>query len=1165
MRRQLIIFALALLIIALGLAVIGPGSIWVGWAGASVLLLAAGFGLYFAWRWAGGTRTLAWQTGLAFALRLGVGVLLLVLLPLAGFKDNPVNQAGYSYSDAFNRDNQAWTLAQSDQSLGAAFSQEFSADQYGGMLSLSATLYRTLSPDAHRQWLILIVTAFVSALGVPFLFKALALYFSPAVAGLAVWIYALYPESVLLGGAQMRDPILIGLGSILLWAASDWRRLKWKSAALAVILTALMASFSWLVALPVAGIILVWWWVDFSGDLTRKQWRWLGWIAIGVLGAAALAGMAAWLRESAIWDSVLTVQNSGKIQVLYERMPVFLRSPFLLVYGLLQPVLPAAIFDASVPIWSAISIIRSIGWYALLPLLVYGLPAFFHEERGVKRGQAAWALLAFTAWAALSSFRAGGDLWDNPRYRTLLLPFLALAAAWAWTHGRIRKDAWLTRIYFCEAAFLAAFSVWYAGRSIQAFPKTSFEETLGIILVAWVVIFISGWVADALKNARTAPANLLSIESGVILRSVRTLCLLATAVSAASLYLPAAYLGVQETWFEFIRWYHHGLPGITILAALVVFAASYTPVKTILFILTRQWLTDLNRHRWLGAALLALFMLPLPVMQLVSQLGKARPYLPPLWLFGMSVVAGAAILWSLRPVKGVQRVLGAATVLFAAAYLLAMQLPRITNYPFSLDWSEGSRIYEASQVYSLLVYGVRLPLPLLDVGRAFLQGLPFLIPGLPISMHRLWLLLLEMGGMAGAGILLARRLKIKNRGIWAMFVLWVVLFLNQGPVFPHLMLVALLILALYDSQQPWKSLLWVLLASSWAGLTRLNWFPLAGSLAALLYVLETPQGKKPIWKYLLPPGVYILAGTATAVLVYLGYVQGSGNPTSDFGTSFSSILIWERLWPNASFKLGIIPGIILVSLPLVAMASARLIRSRGAWRPARLAAIAGILLVFLLGGSIVSLKIGGGNNLHNLDAFLLLLLVASSMILAERFLPDAPRAALPVRWAPAWLALVVLIPTAFALFTIQPHAQPTQASTTAALNYIQGAISRANQKGQSVLFMSERQLLAFHQVPDVKIVPEYERVVIAEMAMAENKTYIDQYQADIQAKKFDLILVEPLRIEYLDTNQYLFAQENNHFVDYIFSPIAENYHADRIFKDVGVAVMVPNADEGGIQ
>ena len=36
-----------------------------------------------------------------------------------------------------------------------------------------------------------------------------------------------------------------------------------------------------------------------------------------------------------------------------------------------------------------------------------------------------------------------------------------------------------------------------------------------------------------------------------------------------------------------------------------------------------------------------------------------------------------------------------------------------------------------------------------------------------------------------------------------------------------------------------------------------------------------------------------------------------------------------------------------------------------------------ILLIFFAGGIVVSVKIGGGSNLHNMDAFLVFLLVAA--------------------------------------------------------------------------------------------------------------------------------------------------------------------------------------------
>jgi hypothetical protein len=174
-------------------------------------------------------------------------------------------------------------------------------------------------------------------------------------------------------------------------------------------------------------------------------------------------------------------------------------------------------------------------------------------------------------------------------------------------------------------------------------------------------------------------------------------------------------------------------------------------------------------------------------------------------------------------------------------------------------------------------------------------------------------------------------------------------------------------------------------------------------------------------------------------------------------------------------------------------------------------------------------------------------------------MPDAPRAIQPVQWSPVWLGLAVILPVAFALFTQRAVTQPTQTATNEALAYIQKTVEQANEDNEAVLWMSVRQLLAFHYVPYVQIIPDYERVVIAEMAMAGNEGYFKTYRDALAAKQFGVIIVEPLRIEYIDEQSNLFAQENNRFVDEIFAPLDQNYHARRIFKTVGVAVMTPKA------
>ena len=143
-------------------------------------------------------------------------------LPVFGYDEDPTN-AGYLYLDAYRRDSDAWELAASDEPLGSAFQEEFATDQYGGLLSLSAGVYRVFSPDAHRPLLILILTSFFSALGLPFLWKVIDSCWGEKAANMTAWFYTLYPESVILGASQMREPMLIGLSAIAAWGVVEWK------------------------------------------------------------------------------------------------------------------------------------------------------------------------------------------------------------------------------------------------------------------------------------------------------------------------------------------------------------------------------------------------------------------------------------------------------------------------------------------------------------------------------------------------------------------------------------------------------------------------------------------------------------------------------------------------------------------------------------------------------------------------------------------------------------------------------------------------------------------------------------------------------------------------------------------------------------------------------
>ncbi len=463
----------------------------------------AGLCLFFlalAWQWGGAGKMLAWMMGTAFLLRLAVGVGISLALPVFGY-DTPTQNAGYLFLDAYQRDQQAWQLANSGDSLMLAFRDRFFSDQYGGMLAVSAAIYRIFSPDVHRPWLILILTAAFGALGAPFLRRGLSPFLESRTFDAAVWIFLLYPESILLGGSQMRDQILIGLSAAAFWGAVALGSQRKAGLITLTLSIFIMALFSWLVAAPVLAVLLVLIWIRTQARFSPRAQR-LAWLGIAMLGLAGLALMAGWLRDSAVWDAYLTEQGSGWLQLLFKDKPQLFKIGFLVIYGLVQPVLPAAIFDPSLPIWNAITAFRSLGWYLLIPIILYLPFGLRKEPAGQKKGLLILAFAAFGVWTIISSLRAGGDMWDNPRYRTLFILWLAAAAAWGWITARERKDPWLLRWYGVEIVFLIIFGVWYANRTFALGLSIPFYGMIGVILLLALVILGGGAAFDRWKVRR---------------------------------------------------------------------------------------------------------------------------------------------------------------------------------------------------------------------------------------------------------------------------------------------------------------------------------------------------------------------------------------------------------------------------------------------------------------------------------------------------------------------------------------------------------------------------------------------------------------------------------------------------------------------------------------
>jgi hypothetical protein len=431
--------------------------------------------------------------------------------------------------------------------------------------------------------------------------------------------------------------------------------------------------------------------------------------------------------------------------------------------------------------------------------------------------------------------------------------------------------------------------------------------------------------------------------------------------------------------------------------------------------------------------------------------------------------------------------------------------------------------------------------------------------------------------------------------------LWAWMFLSQGPIHAPLLWCALLV-ALAWERPVWLAFPIVALAAYFATISRDTWVFAPAMWIVMLELgsaaLDQNRRLSRIWLRLGALGVAGLAGIPFSYrLVGIGNWMKSlilddtaagAAPSISPGAelippALSAVtdqpLLLYRLFPNATYGNGILLGLLIATLPLVVIL-VYLNTSRtwilNIWQKLVLLLP---LSAFLIVGLIVSTKIGGGGDLHNMDMFLIGLMftaalawrgggaewlsavdrspiwVRSVLMLMLMILGFRPLMTLhPIKYSgdAEWLARLTDVSTIRALDLL-----PSDAETQSVLEVIRGHVEKAEMEGD-VLFMDQRQLLTFGYIRDIQLIWEYEKKWMMDKALSGDVVYFEPFYRDLADHRFSLIISDPLRAPIKDSG-YEFGEENNAWVKWVAVPILCYYEPIKTMPDFRVQLLAPKS------
>ena len=621
-----------------------------------------------------------------------------------------------------------------------------------------------------------------------------------------------------------------------------------------------------------------------------------------------------------------------------------------------------------------------------------------------------------------------------------------------------------------------------------------------------------------------------------------------------------AYVGQQNIWNS--KRYIAFL-AVSVLAGLAYLALGYLRVLRAKASLKASKNKLPITLRWAIAIILVLlpglvkWLLPLPA-------NFTFGYWQELFLIYIAALLAANLFIKAQDSDGQALLVNASFILAAGVgHAVLVKLIQVTDFPFTLFWSEGNRFFDYSTLLGSYRYQTTDSGPIfafISWGMQAPWALPFIFPNLGIGAFRLWYQLVWIIPPLLLGWAAVWKKPFKNQAGWLALVFagWTFLFLDQGPIYTPLILGALVTVLAARAKLPIGALL-IALISYYVRSSRWTWAYSPGLWSALLALLaiEAPGFSKNKIKELVKPVVLSISGYFGGQIL-LPLVRNLSTATVKLlpdvvSSTTRQPLLWNRLFPNPTYPPGILYGLLWAVLPVVLLLIALAVQR--AWKVNWLQGLAMLAVagVYLVVGLIASVKIGGGSNLHNLDNFLvtLVILAASALI----FLRDK-NYKLDSHPLLVFLACAVLIaPVTYSLRGGARLSLPDTAVTDETLQTVTETVDQYKRQGE-VLFMDQRQLLTFGMVKDVPLVDDYEKKYLMDQAMADNGDYFENFHRDLIDGRFALIVNEPSNY-VIRGSESSFGEENDAYVKWVTIPLLCTYEPFYTSREIGVELLVP--------